>query len=832
MTLQLPNYPVNMIEYGAPASTATLNAPLVEIEANLAYLKEELEKLSPIEFSHLASQLIASQAQAEEGTATDVLMTPERVAQAIGINECSCLEDFSKGYPKAVYLQEQKCWDLTSILYIDIKEGSNAAISVSIPATKFLRSDLGNNDTTYDLSKVITNALNASSVENVYLCEYHASGAEFKLKITRATGSLDFVLQNNTGTNAANNVLKQIGWADSDTASGTSSIADDRVLYSAGMVNVLFWAKCDASVLGKQGLTGFIDGNFTKFSTPYVRRGVIGFSGLTAGKDYYTTTDGDLVLATNKIAGSQKAGTALTTSRLLLTAEERTNMVNNAPFNFQSSSVEYQNPNAREVINGDIHINANGQGAWVYVDQPVGDDMNYRIRYTTDGGVTWTDSASSFDAGSTSGAYPGENYGGGYYLRPRVFVDENGAAVLVYLKRPGSYWLPYAAYTSTASGVAGTWSDIVGYSSGVGNLISTGELNFYIGDLYIREGKAAVMFHYSSNTDTRMSICDYSSGDNGYKTWSNTLFDLSNDLKYDIPSWLFIQYDASIYPGDPLHKDNYRIVVIGQEITSNYMQYETRDGEGGALNNANIKNVANWITTATMDQSGDGNNIIISYSPQTSFVVKWTQFTQSDLSTNPITWSDQYDIGLVANGGTGKSMSTTNGFTTSGEIHLRWNQTSRAILRGNSCYILYELTDLDGSARGVALMYTNDLTGNNWETFLPVGNGDVNKNEQEPCMVYIPSIDSIVVAFREMNTLAESEQLSTGYENKVWTRLLELNGGSGIPSMHDLDQVNGSTFTELVAFTTITGSSDGAVVCWEQKGDSYAYDDLHHNYLG
>jgi len=253
---------------------------------------------------------------------------------------------------------------------IDFKEGAGAEKNVTLTAGEYLKGSDSNPVKYSELCGEIKTQLESLGAET-YTVTFDNNENKFTISATGA-----FTLLWGTGVNSATNAAETLGWADSDTSSGTSHTSTSAVDH-AGEIGEAGTARVKADSV----YTGFITSDDKMFAK---------HSDLSVYDEVYKTP-GDWAASPSE-----------------------------KDFSSGSNGIQLH----------DADYSSNGYGLKLVLDNNSGSKSLYKIRYKTPNGI-WQNATSIIDYSTPGNVQATDNfYGGSYFHRSRCAVDENGHGVL------------------------------------------------------------------------------------------------------------------------------------------------------------------------------------------------------------------------------------------------------------------------------------------------------------------------------------------------------------------------------------------------------------------
>jgi hypothetical protein len=608
---------------------------------------------------------------------------------------------------------------------LDWKEGAGGEINSTLTQGTYLRGTDSSSVKYETLAAELKLQMDTDTgVADTFTVTYDNNTGKFKV-VSDGVNSFTFLF--GTGTNTATGVHTTIGWDASDTTSDTSHESDNAVDLAGETAEDIATRTTTNSVF-----TGFIDDNDKQFM-----------------KQAYDISTYDELYK--------------------------------SPGDFPANPTEFDQGNEIQFM--DSHMNLSGQGVAIFEDLSTN---NIIIRYTTNGGYTWTTAATT----PSMGFSVVEDFGASNVtdLRAKCFVDENGNGVIAYSRANGAQRNATAAHSTDLN----TW--------GVTNLHTAGATWYNI-DLYIREDKAVIMEDYATHTNTVIYISNNVGA--GYNSWSAQIPITPQDFYYTKPSHVKIQYWPGV--GSP---NDYRIILVGQKQADLdlYAVYMAGDGTGQTAINP-------WTPTnympinVTMDKAGTGNRIAIvaadggAIPSSSSYAVGLSNDSSGSFSI-----STKGTIALTGN------HDSYNGHTNGSDWQANmWNEEVRAVLHDTS--FSFVSAAFNGGYIRAQVHNTKDITAGSpsWESVVSLDD-TATSHMGHYCCTYLPSIHSILFAWKRGGS-ATGNLLTQGI---IMGRLANINADGSL-SFHDAEQIDGGeALSGFQGWVNISSSADRAFVMWER----------------
>lgn len=509
---------------------------------------------------------------------------------------------------------------------------------------------------------------------------------------------------------------------------------------------------------------------------------------------------GSFVLASSAVANSVYIGKATTTTSIAFEQSYSENtyepvMLSPSDWLTTPASKDY----GIEHQFNDQHENALGQGVRIIIDTVAGNGV-YRFQYKTGAGSNWLDSTTTIDAkiggGATSGVLP-EDYTGAWYKRSKCFVDENGKIVIVIIRYNGSNaTLEPWAYYSNDGGANFT------VCTGGQPLRNSGSGDFYVADLTIRQNKAVILTSYSASANNYIYISDNSGS--GYTTFAETAV-ASNDLSYNTPSFVFIQYFS-----EQTGINKYRIVIVGYNATNARAQYFKGDGTGEA--GLNIHTATTVPISASQDLAGLKNRIVVFSILNTSSTNLYQAESNEVYNSGTLTFNAHAD--QLLNSG-GSVIDGYNGYSSAATANLIFNSTRRTVLYGDYCYAVIHTAANAGSKIATMLFWTKAITTGSWQAAVNIGG---SQNNQFCNIVYLSALHALMIGYKYMPTATLANNLTNG---QIYTKLLTLNGDGSYNTFTEYQIDGGKAEAAHAGYLILTSSVDCVNASWEQYVSTY-----------
>lgn len=698
-------------------------------------------------------------------------------------------ESFSVTQPKMASFRAGKILTVkSSNSWLEVSENAGTTYPIQIPYKKYQKRDLAENMATYGLDQVVETLLNDhASLGGTYTFAYDPATGKMGWS---ATGVTTFEVKCKTGThgsdNADNHACSLLGFGDTADLTGSNT-------YTAASAPAFEDKVLAFNTLTTNMSTAYASGVVTKSTTKgndvvVQTSGVIpGFTGLTPAQKYVTNDSlGSVSLRQNAVSGSQEIGYSLSPTTMMLKFLDYLSLI---PGSWKTTPVSYDA--GAEIQNGDMNCNASGYCVRIIL---LSSPATYKFQYSSNGGLTWSTSSSSISTGTS---YPGENYGGNYYLKPRIVIDDNGygvAAMTIYASGT-------AVYQSHTSDYGVTWSSAS---------ILTADSTHYIGGLSCRENKCVILTNFVGNNFSQIFISNNTGS--GYATWSAAVA-LDYDYAYTVSSPVYIQYFGTT--SDPTIAADYRIVSFGYRVSAGDpypLSYNYCDGSGsgkayGDLD-TNNNTTGKYPIASGIDKWGTRNKIVVFSYPNATTTLR--QMDSND-SSSSFSWNTHG----YANIGNSFSIDTHNGYSSAdGGINLIWNDTNRLVVLGSYAYAIIQTNANTGSLPAATLFSTTNLTGGTWtSTNVGLQAGAV----QESSLCYVPSVNGLVLVYK-YNTAGLANNLTNG---QIWARYTEISGSGALNWMDHIQIDGGKTMSGFAGFAQAVCTNDGAVVTYEQLLSTY-----------